>query len=376
MKKLLLLLMLSAVSLNAELKKVKAVPLKAEEKKAAQKPKAEEKKASEVKVEPAKAEEKKAGKLKVVTTLEVLKALTKEIGKDLVEVESLSSAADDPHFVKAKPTFKRLVSEADLFIEVGRSLELWVPQVIESSGNPKLSGDGLIVASADVKALEVPKELSRKHGDVHPEGNPHIWLSPTAALKIAENIKKALSKKDPAHAKNYEENFTKFKLALAQAFFGKDLAEPSKIDFLWRLHEGKKLDEYLSKHKKTAGGFLKLAKSIDYPFITYHTVWSYMADEFQLNIFAQIEEKSGIAPSLKYQNELIKKAKAAKVRHIVTASYYKGNSKLIDLIKDQIEGQRIFIDVDCQKDESYIAMMDRILNELSKFKELPKIKNG
>lgn len=145
---------------------------------------------------------KPASKLHVVTTLEVLKALTKEVGGELVEVECLSSASDDPHFVKAKPTFKRLVSEADLFIEVGRSLELWAPQVLQSSGNSKLSGDGLLIASTDVKALEVPKELSRKHGDVHPEGNPHIWLSPTAALRMAKNIEKALIKKDEAHKKD------------------------------------------------------------------------------------------------------------------------------------------------------------------------------
>src|SRR5690606_53519 len=77
-------------------------------------------------------------KLKVVTTLSVLKALAKEVGGTLIEVSSLSSATEDPHFVKAKPTFKRLVGEADLFIQIGRSLELWVPQVLASAGNSKL----------------------------------------------------------------------------------------------------------------------------------------------------------------------------------------------------------------------------------------------
>jgi zinc/manganese transport system substrate-binding protein len=311
-------------------------------------------------------------KLKIVTTLEVLKALTTEIGGDRVEVESLSKASEDPHFIKAKPTFKLLVSKADLFIEIGRSLELWAPQVIESAGNTKIMGEGLIKASVGVKSLEVPTELSRKNGDVHPEGNPHIWLSPTAALKMAENIKNALIKKDEAHKKTYEDNFIKFKEKLAIALFGKELSEPKKIDFLWRLHDGKKLDEYLKKHKKSVGGWLKLTKNIDYSFITWHTVWSYLADEFGLKIFAQIEEKSGIAPSLKYQNELIKKAKEAGVKHIVAASYYKGNSKLMDLIASKIDGKKLLIDVDCEEGESYISMMDRILDKLVKFKEKTK----
>lgn len=320
--------------------------------------------------------EKKAAKIKVVTTLEVLKALTKEVGQNLVEVSSLSQASEDPHFIKAKPTFKLLVAQAALFIEIGRSLELWAPQVLESSGNSKLSGDGLVIASANIKALEVPKELSRKHGDVHPEGNPHIWLSPTAALKMAENIKDALIKKDSINKKIYEENFQKFKEKLAKAMFGKELAEPSKIDFLWRLHDGKKLDAYLKKHQKSVDGWLKLAQGIDYSFITYHTVWSYLADEFGLKVFGQIEEKSGVAPTMKYQNELVKKALAAQVRHIVAASYYQGNSKLMDLIANQINGQKLLMDVDCRNDESYIDMMDRILNGLKSFKELAKKPNG
>lgn len=315
-------------------------------------------------------EKKLPQKLKVVTTLEVLKSLTKEIGGDFVEVSSLSSASEDPHFIKAKPTFKLLLSEADLFIEIGRSLELWAPQVLESSGNPKLKGDGLVVASANVEALEIPKELSRKNGDVHPEGNPHIWLSPTAALKMAENIKNALVKKDEAHKKSYEDNFKKFKEKLAVALFGKDLGSGSKVDFLWRLHQGNKLDEYLKKHKKTVDGWLKLSKKIDYTFITYHSVWSYLAKEFNLKILAHIEEKSGVAPSLKYQNELVEKAKKAGVHHIVAASYYKGNSKLMDYIAGQINGQKLLMDADCQKDESYIDMMNRILSELEKFKAI------
>lgn len=311
-------------------------------------------------------------KLKIVTTLSVIAALVREVGGDLVDVNSLTESAEDPHFVKAKPTFKRLVSEADLFFQIGRSLELWVPQVIAAAGNTKLTGGGLVSVSNGVRALEVPTELTREKGDIHPQGNPHVWLSPLGGLKMAENIKNALIAADPANKATYENNFGIFKTRLSLALFGEELIKSSgNTDFLWRLHEGKKLAEYLTKKNKPLGGWLQSTSGIDYPFITYHTVWSYFADEFELKVFAQIEEKSGVAPTLKYQNELVKRAIASNVKHVLDARYYVGSSKLFDLVATQIGGKKIFLDADCLAGESYIAMMDRIIKTFLDFKSLP-----
>jgi ABC-type Zn uptake system ZnuABC Zn-binding protein ZnuA len=103
--------------------------------------------------------------------------------------------------------------------------------------------------------------------------------------------------------------------------------------------------------------------------MTYHKVWAYLADDFDLKIFPlQIEEKSGIPPTAKYQHELIKKAKEAKVTHVVAAGYYRGYAKLITKITSDISGKSIFIDIDCLDNEDYLAMMDRIINTLLKFK--------
>lgn len=313
-----------------------------------------------------------AKKINVVTTLSVLAALTREIGGSLVSVSSLSTASEDPHFVKAKPTFKRLVSEADLFIQVGRSLELWVPLVISSSGNAKLiSGQAMVTASDGLNALEVPKTLTRQEGDIHPQGNPHVWLSPTAALKMAANIKNALVKIDAAHKNTYETNYVAFKEKLATAMFGEELVKKTKnIDFLWRLHAGHKLKEYVTKHKAKLGGWVQEAALINYPFMTYHTVFSYLADDFGLKIAGQIEEKSGVAPTPRYQNELVKKARADGVKHIVAASYYAGQGKLIELVAQQIGGRKIFVTVDALDNQSYFELMNSILNALVKFKSL------
>lgn len=312
-------------------------------------------------------------KHQVVTTMAVIAALVKDIGGDLVVVNSLSSAGEDPHFVKAKPTFKLLVSEADLFFQIGRSLEPWVPQVISGALNKKWSSADLITTSAGISALDVPNTLSRASGDIHPEGNPHVWLSALNGLKMAENIKNALSNKDMAHRAVYEKNFAAFKVKLAEALVGKEVVQSfgANVDFLWRLHEGKKLKDYLASRKKPFAGWLKQAQAIDYAFISYHNVWTYLANEFDLKVFAQIEEKSGVAPSARYQNELITRAKANNVKHVVAESYFIGNAKLIELIAKEIGGQKIFVDVDCRPGESFIGMLDRIFKTLMDFKVLP-----
>lgn len=319
-----------------------------------------------------------AKKLNIVTSLSVLSAITRDIGGERVSVKSLSTADQDPHFVKALPSFKRWVSEADLFFENGRSLELWVPPVINSSGNAKLiSGGGLISVSQGITALEVPKTLSREQGDIHPQGNPHVWLSPTAALKIAANIKDALIKFDPSHKAIYEKNFAAFKDKLAQKLFGEALVKAAQNnDFLWRLHEGHKLLDYIKERKLNLGGWLSEAQAIDYPFFTYHSVFSYLAQEFGLKIVGQIEEKSGVAPTAKYLQELIARAKAQKVTHIVAANYYKGQKKLIESVAQKIGGKNIFVAADCEPGQSYFAFMDTLLSQLVAFKNGSKPHNG
>lgn len=309
-------------------------------------------------------------KLKVVTTLSVLAQLVKEIAGNEALVHALSTASEDPHFVKAKPTFRKLVSDADLFIQIGRSLELWVPLVISSSQNPRLGpGAGLIVASSVTKALEVPKTLSRARGDIHPQGNPHVWLSPSATLKMADNIKDALSKARPGKKALFDKNFSNFKRKMAEHLFGAELVKSAgSIDFLMRLHYGKKLGEYLVRHKTNLGGWLKEAQGLDYQMFTYHTVFSYLADEFGLKIVGQVEEKSGVAPTIRFQNQLVQKAKSMGIKHIVAASYYRGKSKLLESIAQKIGGRKTFLQVDCSENESYFDMMNRIIKRLVEFK--------
>jgi zinc/manganese transport system substrate-binding protein len=311
-------------------------------------------------------------KIQVVTTLKVLASIAKEIGGDLVEVNSLIRSGEDPHFVKPLPPLKLLVAKADLFFQVGRSLEIWAPQVINSSGNAKLMQSGVVSVSDGAKKLEAPTEVSRIQGDIHPTGNPHIWLSALGGLKIAENIKNGLVKTDASNKAVYERKFLSFKEKLSKALFGDDLIKAAgNLDYLWRRHNANTLKDYLAKKKKQPAGWLKMASLIDYPLITYHTVWSYFADEFGLKIFAHIEEKPGIEPSSRYLTDLIERAKENNVKYVFDASYYIGASRFIDKVVKQLGGKKLLVDADCLEGESFVAMMDRLFKSLVDLKSMP-----
>src|SRR3989304_4271118 len=74
---------------------------------------------------PSLAQEKK---VQVVCTLPTLKALTEEIGGNRVNVIALARGDQDPHFVTPTPVLMQKTRQADLFIQIGFSLELWADQ--------------------------------------------------------------------------------------------------------------------------------------------------------------------------------------------------------------------------------------------------------
>jgi zinc/manganese transport system substrate-binding protein len=142
-----------------------------------------------------------------------VEAIVREIGGDKVEAFSLAAGDQDPHTVSPTPSLMKKVRGADMLFEIGMQLELWADQVADGSGNARIlrAGPGRVVLSTGIPKLEVPASISRSQGDVHPEGNPHIWLDPIRAKLMAQNVAKALAAADPANAGYYEERLERFR---------------------------------------------------------------------------------------------------------------------------------------------------------------------
>src|SRR5437588_6946339 len=136
-----------------------------------------------------------AAKLKVVTATEDLASLTREVGGDRVEVNSIGKGYQDPHFIEPKPSFLLLLKNADLLEVIGLELEIgWLPPLLDQSRNNNIrpGQKGYLDVSQGVEILDRPSNVTRAMGDVHPMGNPHFWLDPANAVRIAREVRNKL----------------------------------------------------------------------------------------------------------------------------------------------------------------------------------------
>lgn len=266
-------------------------------------------------------------KVSVVTTLNILASVTKDIGGDRVTVSALAKPNQDPHTLVAKPTFKLAAKNADMFVEIGLGLDAWGSAVTDASGNTNIQQGqkGRVVASAGIDTKELPATLSKAWGDIHPQGNPHVWLDPVNVKQIAKNIAAGLTRVDPTGKDVYAANLKKFSEKLDDALYGHDLVEEYGASKLERLSRRNELIDYLKK-KKTydkLGGWLKRAEPLrGIEIITYHKTWIYFTDRFGMKIAGEIEEKPGIPPSQDYLASLIKKIQTEKIKVLFVDTIY------------------------------------------------------
>jgi zinc/manganese transport system substrate-binding protein len=179
----------------------------------------------------------RASKLNVVATLPDLGAIAKEIGGERIKLTVLANGNEDPHFVDPKPSFIRVLNQADVLIDNGAELEAgWLPPLVNNARNSKILGYSAnhIIGITGVKMLEVPiGKIDRSQGDVHPMGNPHYLLSPDNCLIVASNIMESFSTIDRDGAQFYRNNLDKF----TQRLNGK-IVEWKKIIATLQKHAG------------------------------------------------------------------------------------------------------------------------------------------
>lgn len=225
--------------------------------------------------------------IRVIATTPDLADITQQIGRELVEVESLTRGVEYMHAVPVKPSFVPKLNRADLLVLMGLDLEVsWLPALLEVASNPRiLPGQaGYVDCSVGVSVLEASRLLDRSEGDVHPKGNPHYNLDPVNGKIMAQNIAAGLSRNFPQHQRVFEENLKEY------------TAE---------------LDRWIARWKELAAP-LKGAK-----IVTYHLEWSYFARRFGLEWLGTIELKPGIEPTPNHLVGLVEKMKQEKAQLII-----------------------------------------------------------
>jgi zinc/manganese transport system substrate-binding protein len=226
--------------------------------------------------------------IRVVTTLTDLADMVHQIGGDRVEVDYIVRGDQNPHFIEVKPSYMMKLKRADLFVMIGMELELWAPQLIDGSRNPRLQV--VDVGAAITEKLEVPTtRIDRSQGDVHRFGNPHYWLDPRNVPTMLEVILQALVRSSPDD----------------EAFF-----RANRDRYLEHLRAS--LTHWEAVMKPYAGSKI----------ITFHRSWSYFAAWLSLTVVDQIEPKPGIPPSPSHTAALIELVRTGDIRAIIVEPFY------------------------------------------------------
>lgn len=247
--------------------------------------------------------------LQVVTTLPYLGSIAREVGPD-AEIIVLARGNEDPHTLSPTPALMAKVQHSDLYVETGLSLELWSERLLDSAGNPRVrrGQPGHVLAGASVPRLEVPTEVTRAKGDLHPEGNPHIWLDPLNGPVVADEIAAGLARVDPENAATYAENAKAFRAEVYRRTFGADLVAFMGGELLERLARSGQLEGFLEQKGLASrlGGWLAEARELrGKPVVYYHQNMAYFVARFGLEVVGYIEDRPGIAPSAAHRAELV-----------------------------------------------------------------------
>ncbi|MBI2377070.1 MAG: zinc ABC transporter substrate-binding protein [Deltaproteobacteria bacterium] len=280
------------------------------------------------------------GKLTVVTTLTDLAAIARAVGGDRVEVTSIASGVQDPHFVDPKPSYVVKLRDAELFLVNGLELEVgWVRPLLDGARNPKINAgaDGYVDCSAGIPVLEVPSgELSRAEGDVHPRGNPHYLADPLNGKIVAKTVAAALSRVDPTHAADYAAREKAFSRSIDGAMFGRELVEEVGGAKLDRLARSGELPAFLSERGLTPklGGWLeKLEPMRGQKIVFFHRSFTYFNARFGIAVAGFVEQKAGIQPGPGHLAELVTRIRKESIRLVGTHAFY--DAKIAALVSEK-----------------------------------------
>lgn len=136
-----------------------------------------------------------APRKRVVTTFTIIQDMAQNVAGDAAVVESITKPGAEIHGYEPTPQDIVKAQRADLVLWNGLNLERWFERFLGNLRN---------VPSAVL--TEGIEPIGIDEGPYTGRPNPHAWMSPRNAVIYVENIRKALTRIDPANAAVYAAN--------------------------------------------------------------------------------------------------------------------------------------------------------------------------
>ncbi|QAA82068.1 manganese transporter [Aequorivita sp. H23M31] len=145
------------------------------------------------------------GKLKVVTTTNILADLVSKIGGDKISLQSLMGAGVDPHLYKASEGDVSKLYNADIIFCGGLHLEGKLVDIFE-----KMQGKKNTVSVGD----RLPHDKLISSANFASNYDPHVWFNIQFFKQFAQIVTDELSKADEENAETYAANNKKYQAKL------------------------------------------------------------------------------------------------------------------------------------------------------------------
>ncbi len=145
-----------------------------------------------------------SGKVKILSTTEMINDLVSAVGGEHVDCLTLIFGGLDPHSYELVKGDDEKFSRADIVFSNGLGLEHGACLVNTIQNHPNS------IALGDEVKKKFPNRILTTDGAI----DPHIWMDVSLWLYIIDPIEQSLSKLDPDHARSYKKNAENLKKRL------------------------------------------------------------------------------------------------------------------------------------------------------------------
>ena len=277
----------------------------------------------------------RAAPVRVVTSIETLAAIARAVGGDRVTVQALAGGRADPHLVEPRSAVIRALRGADLLAVAGLGLESgWLPRALSQARNGKIAPGqpGYLDCATTIPRLDAPASQPGQPTGVHPQGNPHYWLPPDNAIRIAQELARRLGRIDPAGASTYDGGLASFRREIAR-----------------------RMPAWQAKARALRGQKV----------VTYHQSWAYVARWLGLVEVGCIEPKPGIPPSPQHQAAVVALMRRERVRVVIGDVY--SNHTVAHAVARADKARLVMLPADVGASPAavdYVTLVDNLLDGL------------
>ena len=249
-------------------------------------------------------QKKNVEKLKIAAGLPPVAGLASAIGGNRIEVISVLPEGKTPHDFTPRNETIRQTADAQVFLTTGMPFENKISAFMKQRAK-------ICNVSTGIQRIAFQDGRDNDHhhhdGCSHDDHDPHVWLSPANAIRIAENICTELIELDPDGKEFYVKNLVVLKEKL------------SALD------------------AEIAG---QLAPFAGKSFFVYHPAFGYFADAYKLK--QRAIELNGREASAADLAQIIREAKAADIHTVFVQEQF--NPRNANALAKEINGKVVPLD--------------------------------